>query len=166
MQTSRFQLGLIATLAVGLGFSLSSSDAIGYPAGAAVSYSSNPVVSVGGTLDGTETEAPLVAPDDQAIIITDVVLSAMDSQNNCSGAVRVDLSSDGSVVGRFSVGLTVPIYDNSDYQPINTVRLESGIRIAPGESLTIEAPERSSWGSCSGSGMEVHYTVTGYYAQP
>jgi hypothetical protein len=32
MVTSRFQLGLIATLAVGLGFSLSSSEAIGYPA--------------------------------------------------------------------------------------------------------------------------------------
>ena len=166
MQTSHFQLGLIATLAVGLGFSLASSDAIGYPAGVAVSYSSNPVVSVGGTLDGTETETPLVAPIDQAIIITDVVLSAMDSQHACSGAVRVDLSSDGSVIGRFSLGLTVPIYDNSGYQPINTVRLESGIRIAPGESLTIAAPERSSWGSCSGSGMEVHYTLSGYYAQP
>ncbi len=165
MQTSHFQLGLIATLAVGLGFSLASSDAIGYPAGVAVSYSSNPVVSVGGTLDGTETETPLVAPIDQAIIITDVVLSAMDSQHACSGAVRVDLSSDGSVIGRFSLGLTVPIYDNSGYQPINTVRLESGIRIAPGESLTIEASERHTW-SCSGSGMEVHYTVTGYYAQP
>ena len=166
MVTSRFQLGLIATLAVGLGFSLASSEAVGYPAGAAVSYSGNPVVWVGGTLDGTETDVSLVAPTDQAIVITDVVLSAMDSQHNCSGAVRVDLSSDGSVVGRFSVGLTVPNYDNSDYQPINTVRLESGIRIAPGKSLTIEALERSSWGSCSGSGMEVHYTLSGYYAQP
>ena len=35
MQSSRFQLGLIATLATGLGFSVASSDAVGYPAGAA-----------------------------------------------------------------------------------------------------------------------------------
>jgi hypothetical protein len=165
MQTSHFQLGLIATLAVGLGFSLASSEAVGYPAGAAVSYSGNPVVSVGGTLDGTETDAPLVAPIDQAIVITDVVLSAMDSNHVCRGGVRVDLSSDGSLVGRFSVGLAIPVYDYGDYQPINAVRLESGIRIDPGKSLTIQAPERNTW-SCSGSGMEVHYTLSGYYAQP
>ena len=166
MVTSRFQLGLIATLAVGLGFSLASSEAIGYPAGAAVSLGSNPVVSVGGTLDGTETDVPLVAPTDQAFIVTDVVLSAMDSTSNCRGGVRVDLNSDGSLVGRFSVGLAIPVYDYGDYQSNNAVRLESGIRIAPGKSLTIVAPERSSWGSCSGSGMEVHYTLSGYYAQP
>jgi hypothetical protein len=50
MVTSRFQLGLIATLAVGLGFSLSSSEAIGYPAGPVVSLGANPIVSVGGTI--------------------------------------------------------------------------------------------------------------------
>ena len=165
MQTSRFQLGLIATLAVGLGFSLASSEAIGYPAGASVSYSGNPVVSVGGTLDGTETDVPLVAPVDQAFIVTDVVLSTMDSTHVCRGGVRVDLSSDGSLVGRFSVGLSIPVYDYGEYQSNNAVRLESGIRIAPGKSLTIQAAERLTW-SCSGSGMEVHYTLSGYYAQP
>jgi hypothetical protein len=49
MQTSHFQLGLIATLAVGLGFSLASSNAVGYPAGSAISFHNNPVVSIGGT---------------------------------------------------------------------------------------------------------------------
>ena len=43
MQTSRFQLGLIAALAMGLGLALSSSPAIGYPAGAAVSFGANPL---------------------------------------------------------------------------------------------------------------------------
>ena len=47
MVTSRFQLGLIATLAVGLGFSLSSSEAIGYPAGAAVSLGDHMPVHLG-----------------------------------------------------------------------------------------------------------------------
>ena len=70
-----------------------------------------------------------------------------------------------AVTNRHPLGLAIPIYDHGDYQPINAVRLESGIRIAPGKSLTIQAPERLTW-SCSGSGMEVHYTLTGYYALP
>ena len=45
MHTSHFQLGLIAALAVGLGFSLASTDAVGYPA-SAVSYGESPVVSM------------------------------------------------------------------------------------------------------------------------
>ena len=60
MQTSRFQLGLIATLAVGLGFSLSSSEAVGYPSGAAVSMGANPVPELGesGLCLPLETEGP------------------------------------------------------------------------------------------------------------
>ena len=69
MVTSRFQLGLIATLAVGLGFSLASSDAIGYPAGAAVSLGSNPVISVGGTISSTSVEL-FTAPVDQDVVVT------------------------------------------------------------------------------------------------
>jgi hypothetical protein len=47
MVTSRFQLGLIATLAIALGFTLASSEAVGYPAGSAVSFHENPVVAIG-----------------------------------------------------------------------------------------------------------------------
>ena len=74
MQTSRFQLGLIATLAVGLGFSLASSPAIGYPAGSAVSMGSNPVASRGGTVTSGST-ALFTASSDGPFLITDVVLS-------------------------------------------------------------------------------------------
>ncbi len=48
MQTSRFQIGLITAMAAGLGATLTSSDAIGYPAGAAISLGANPVWSTGG----------------------------------------------------------------------------------------------------------------------
>ena len=83
MQTSRFQLGLMATMAVGLGFSLSSSQAIGYPAGAAVSLGTNPVVSVGGGLVGTDSATPLTAPSDSSLVITGVILSAYSNYQYC-----------------------------------------------------------------------------------
>ena len=60
MQTSRFQLGLIATLAVGLGFSLSSSDAVGYPAGPAVSLGTNPIWNEAGQ-HNSFTPKPIIA---------------------------------------------------------------------------------------------------------
>ena len=86
MVTSRFQLGLIATLAVGLGFSLSSSEAIGYPAGAAVSLGANPVWSSAGRLESGEgsRELVVVAPE-KDLVITDVVLTF--DCTNCSPQV-------------------------------------------------------------------------------
>ena len=71
MQTSRFQLGLIAALAVGLGFSLSSSDAVGYPAGAPISLGSNPMWSQMGTVErGGGSVDVLTVPVDQVAVVT------------------------------------------------------------------------------------------------
>ena len=65
MQTSRFQLGLIATLAVGLGFSLSSSEAVGYPSGPSVSLGSNPLWTRAGTVEVCSTKEVLTVPEDK-----------------------------------------------------------------------------------------------------
>jgi len=70
MQTSRFQLGLIATLAVGLGFSLSSSEAVGYPAGPVVSLGTNPLWSDGGSIGAYETKEVLTVPVGQTFVVT------------------------------------------------------------------------------------------------
>ena len=51
MHNSSFQIVFVAILAGGLGYSIASGRAQGYPAGAAVSLSSNPVVSAGGIVD-------------------------------------------------------------------------------------------------------------------
>lgn len=74
MVTSRFQLGLIAALSVALGFSLASSDAVGYPAGSAVSMGTNPLWSASGlvgrgdTVDGVVDV--LTVPAGQVAVVT------------------------------------------------------------------------------------------------
>jgi hypothetical protein len=142
MQTSRFQLGLIATLAVGLGFSLASSHAVGYPAGAAVSMGSNPLWSVGGSPSATET---LTAPSDQDMIITDVHFS-----NTDSGWLRLNMDIAGATVASF-------VSDSATDRP--QISLQSGIRVPAGETMFMSFI--AYYGLTT-----VGYTVSGYYAQP
>jgi hypothetical protein len=142
MQTSRFQLGLIATLALGMGFLLASSQAIGYPAGSAVSLGSNPVWSVGGTPSATET---LTAPADQDMIITDVHYS-----NTDGGDLTLDMQISGTTVGAF---ISDHWYDRA------LTSLQSGIRVPAGETMTMTF---SAYYGLDRS----RYTLSGYYAQP
>jgi hypothetical protein len=165
MQTSRFQLGLIATLAVGLGFSLSSSEAIGYPAGAAVSLGSNPVVSAGGQLVGSASATPLTAPSDSSLVITSVVLSASDTTSNCMANTSVVMSDGTDDLARFAVGLGRPSSSYSSYQPIMVANMPSGIHIPAGETLTMTSIQNYQSG-CSTGELNIEYTVSGYYAQP
>jgi len=143
MQTSRFQLGLMATLAVGLGFSLSSSDAIGYPA-AAVSTGSNPSWDSAGRLTGYSSVVTLVtAPADQDAMVTDIHLGT-DYQVQ---QVKLVLD-DGRLVGDYRV---------RDTAGGDVVRaMVTGIRVPAGRSLILE------WSSP----YTVRYNVSGYYGQP
>jgi len=165
MVTSRFQLGLIATLAVGLGFSLSSSEAIGYPAGAAVSLGSNPVVSAGGQLLGSDSATPLTAPSDSSLVITSVILSASDSTSNCMANASVAISDGTHSLARFAVGLSRPSSSYSNHHPIMVANMPSGIHIPAGETLTMTSLQNYETG-CSGGHVSIEYTVSGYYAQP
>ncbi len=145
MQTSRFQLGLMATLAIGLGFSLASSQAIGYPAGSAVSMGSNPVWSTGGQMvDGSQVVATAESGD---LIITDISLGSDDS-----GDWRAAFSlSDGALVAAFRGTNLYTSHMNRTF--------ESGVRVPQGEDLTLV------WSS-SKSAENFAYTLSGYYAQP
>lgn len=151
MQTSRFQLGLIATLAAGLGFSLASSDAVGYPAGAAVSYGSNPVWSIGGTInrDGTG-DVTLSAPADQDMVVTDVFF------NPVYGAGYLNFTAaDGTRLAylRAQDGSTGTDEGNLD------LHFRSGIRVPAGTSVTVTSAD-------SEYSYARPYTLSGYYAQP
>jgi len=155
MQTSRFQLGLIATLAVGLGFSLASSDAVGYPAGAAVSAGENPIVSGTGQLETTAT-AVFSVPVDQRLIITDIITSARTgSTSSCPSSYSKELwieTSSGELLARIGLhGLT---------STANLLSYRTGLVVPPGETVTVRRT-----GSCS-SGIYLNYSISGYYAQP
>ncbi len=142
MQTSRFQLGLVATLAIGLGFSLASTQAIGYPAGSAISTGSNPVWSIGGSPGATET---LTAPSDQDMVITDVHLA-----NTDGNWLRVHMHHSGTSVAAFTSDGTTDRTKAS---------LRSGIRVPAGETLNMSF--EGYYGLSS-----ARYTISGYYAQP
>ena len=166
MQTSHFQLGLIATLAIGLGTSLSSAQAVGYPAGAAVSLGSNPVVSSGGQLAGSDSASPLTAPADSSLVITSVVLSAFDPSSGCMGNSSVVISDGTSDVGRFVVGLGRPGHSSfSSYDPVLVANLPSGIVIPAGATLTLTSTQHYQ-SACDDGTLNIEYTVSGYYARP
>ena len=147
MVTSRFQLGLIATLAVGLGFSLTSSEAIGYPAGAAVSLGTNPVWSAGGEFSSTAYTEFITAPSDREVVITDFLLSVEHGQ---SELLFLRLAS-GEVVGK----LLISGASHNGGGPVSHT-MTSGVRVPAGEELQI----KTHWGNT------IHYTLSGYYAQP
>ena len=139
MQTSRFQLGLIATLALCLGFSLSSSDAVGYPSSTTVSMGSNPLWARAGNLDDYDVHTIITAPGDQDIILTDLAVHATGS----SVSVRLFLD-DGTDLAY--------IYANSTYDSA----LVSGLPVPAGRTLQIQR----EWGG------RFYHNFSGYYAQP
>ncbi len=151
MQTSRFQLGLIATLAVGMGLSLSSTVAVGYPAGSAVSTGANPLWAVGGNhYPGTPVEI-ITAPSDQDIVVTDILMTF-----ECTGCTpTVILRADDTMISR-----TVfrHFRDGGNYATISVpIRhtFSSGLPVPAGQTLTLEVSDNS-----------VDYTLSGYHAQP
>jgi hypothetical protein len=164
MASTHLQLGLITTLSLALGYSFSSSTAIGYPAGAAVSLGTNPLMSIAGLLEADESSTATTVPADQTLIITDVVLSIGDTQSSCLSHVRGELNTPTETVGSFGIGVSRDGYGTSNYQTHLSTQLSSGIRVPPGESLEISS--NIVYEDCSGSGPEVYYTLSGYYAAP
>jgi len=144
MVTSRFQLGLIATLAVGLGFSLASSQAIGYPAGPVASLGTNPLWSQTGTVGRGDTSEGVVnvltVPEGQVAVVTG--FSAL--------SVNLDLYQGTGLVleGHSKVATDSKMFDQGN----------GNLVIQPGTSLKIS----NSW-CCTGN---YAYYIEGYYAQP
>ena len=151
MVTSRFQLGLIATLAVGLGFSLSSSEAIGYPAGAAVSTGTNPLWAVGGNHYPGAAMEIITAPSDQEIVVTDILMTF-----ECTSCTpTVILKANDTTISR----TVFRHYRSGSGYATTSVPLRhtfsSGLPVPAGQTLTMEVSANS-----------VDYTLSGYYAQP
>jgi len=170
MQTSRFQLGLIATLAVGLGFSLASSEAVGYPAGAAISMGVNPIVSSGGALnDGTSTVL-FTAPIDQDLILSDIILTSH-SNLECKRSHRTELVTSVETLAHFMTSsATARRYYDYDSSTAGSVQhtFGSGLRVSAGSTVEMKVFQAASQGESCGSATSygVHYAISGYYARP
>lgn len=167
MRTSPLQFMTTIGLSICLGGALMvaglSQDAVGYPAGAAVSSGSNPVVSMTGTLEGSDSASVLSVPADQAMILTDVIFTAQDGGQHCRGSMSLTLSDGTADVGHFGVGMTPSGY--TSYEPTLVAQLSSGIRLDPGSTLSISSAQLYE-GSCTDNRFTVNYVFSGYYAQP
>ena len=169
MQTSRLQLGLIATLAVGLGFSLASSQAVGYPMGPVISTGANPIVSAGGLVTDDSSLEIVSAPSDQDLILTDLILTST-TDIDCKRSHRNVLTlSSGTVMGQYETNSVsvMPSDAPSDGLSISH-SFSSGIRIPAGESLSLRVDQTGQFGYCDSSTASygVRYSVSGYRAQP
>ncbi len=154
MHTSNFHIGLVAALAMGLGFTLSSSEAVGYPSGPAVSSGTNPVWSLGGNIDTPGSVSVLTAPDDSDVVITDVYFTSQCT--NCAVRIALDTETERLASYRYwqiqDGGSTMDSVVSP--QPVRQ-SMSSGIRVPAGESLSLSI-----------SSHYIDYTLSGYYAQP
>ena len=167
MVTSRFQLGLIAILAAGLGFSLASSEAVGYPAGSAVSLGTNPVVSVGGTISRTGSATVLTAPSSQDIVVNDIALDFEVTDTTCLATVVATFTVDstGEVLAKRAMSMNWWANGYSGQGQRTDIAMNSGLRIPAGDAMTLTM-STSLWDSCSSSSNDLVYTLAGHYAQP
>ena len=169
MQTSRFQLGLTTSMALCLGYVLSSPEATGYPVGAAVSYGAVPIRSFAGTVSMGGTEVLDTIPVGQDFIVTDISLAGQSLDFDCMDLMNVDLTTSAGVVASFSI--STPYCSGAQCFPdaqsgIHSLR--SGIRVPAGETLSIETSSHNTYTyhSCAASrDAQARYTVSGYLSQ-
>ena len=120
-----------------------------------VSMGSNPLFSFGGTISNGNSLV-LTAPNDQMMVVTDVILTM--NSNSCSSSVELT-DSNGSVLSHFKLMSYnhLGTYRAAQSEPSSIQHsFNSGIATSPNTSLTI-----TETGSCN-----VAYTLSGYYAQP
>ena len=175
MRRRFIELTLITALAVSLGYSLSSSQAIGYPAGPVISTGTNPVFSSGGSFDISAGSAAsieaLSAPEDQELIITDLVLDAGTDDANCIEHWRVDFTIPGATLASTTVSprfrrVSDYGYNNDhNFGQASHLRMQSGLRVPAGTSAQLEATSILHAG-CGGRSGQIVWTASGYYAQP
>jgi len=158
MITSRFQLGLIATLAVGLGFSLASSQAAGYPAGASVSLGTNPISSRGGDVTSTPVllfEAGAGGP----FIIADVVLTQLACSASTQNSYVTLETAEGDVLAKYNLSSDTDGDGSADDAgsagAVVTHAYSTGVAVASGTAAYIK----------KGGGCSVYFSISGYQAQ-
>jgi hypothetical protein len=166
MQTSRSHLALTTALAAALGasftYAVSSSQAEGYPAGAAVGYGSHPVVSYGGETTPGDSFTVTTAPADAHLVVSDVVLAMTASSYGCRASTWARLQDDtGRVLAEF--GVSRGNLDQTSVTGLNS-HFVSGVVLEAGRTMTFTSGAHDA--NCDPSNYRIRYTLAGYYAQP
>jgi hypothetical protein len=164
---NRLHLFSTIGLALALGYTaahlLFMEEAEAYPSGAAVSYGSNPVFSVGGTLDFVAgADSPAVGSTGQDAIITDILMTPTVNNGNCVATTAVELADSSDSLAQFGVILS-SLLNGGDIG--EEIHLESGIRVPDGETLTLTSSGAIAHSSCP-TNITIYYTLSGYYAEP
>ena len=165
MHTSHIQIGLIAALSMALGASMSSSEAVGYPAGATVSSGSNPVVSATGTmmLSGTTTDPSVIsASATHDLIITDVLAGLNQTSDYCDGNGELVLTDEtGTHYARIPVYMT---HMDNAHPTATSYNPSSGIKVPAGRTISV------AWNwtrhQCGTHDYFLRYNLSGYLAEP
>ena len=150
--------GLARALGATLMTVVGSNDATAYPSGA-VSYGSNPIVSVGGSISSGDVISPITAPTGSDLIISDVFISSSNylyyESYMCGMTLKFEDTS-GNTLAQFRVG-------GGSGNGVDVAQsMISGVRLPAGETLTITASTPSGFLGCHSS----DYTLAGYYAEP
>ena len=156
--SSHSTLTVLLALALGGTMTYMVPDANSYPSNS-VSLGSNPVVAYGGSVAASSTSTVAVAPSDQRIVITDVVITVVGSHSSNGCTPRVSIDTDAGTMAEFRLVSDMSTsYDGEYIRPTQVShRYESGIPVEPGSNLGITQ---------HGSHCQISYSLSGYLAQP
>ena len=168
MQTSRFQLGLMCSLALCLGYVLAAQEAVGYPAGAAVSYGTVPIRSYAGTIAMDSSVVLDTIPDDQDFIVTDISLGGQSLDFDCIDLINIDLTTSAGPVASFSVSTAYCSSGGCSSDSLSGVNsLRSGVRVPSGETLSLTSSQHNAYtlqGCYAERNSQTRYTISGYFS--
>jgi hypothetical protein len=123
-----------------------------------------------GRRSATSTEV-LSAPEDQDLIITDLVLDAGTNGTSCIEHWRIDFTIPGATLASTSVSPRFRREGGYNYSNDNNygqgshLSLRSGLRVPAGTVAQLEAISMQHSG-CSSRTGQILWTASGYYAQP
>jgi hypothetical protein len=113
----------------------------------------------------------LSAPEDQDLIITDLVLDAGTNGTSCIEHWRIDFTIPGATLASTSVSPRFRREGGYNYSNDNNygqgshLSLRSGLRVPAGTVAQLEAISMQHSG-CSSRTGQILWTASGYYAQP
>ena len=147
-------------------FILLSAPAFAIP-GPSVSYGANPVWSVGGDIgnayDGG-TASPNISVSGQDTVITDLIIThGRYDYFEFACFYLLEMSTSSGTLAKYYVQAESGTWTSLD--PFS-VSLRSGIRVPDGETLTMTATLEHSNNTTRCQSTTIHYTLSGYYAEP